>query len=249
MTDAAKPLAGVKAAVFDAYGTLFDVNAAVQRYAEAVGPDAAHLSEVWRNKQLEYSWTLSLMGQYAAFWDLTVRALDYALAIHPNVDPGLRERLLDAYRDLEAYPEVPGVLAALRKRGVEVTVEDKTPGELKITPNHHYNGTFVEPWGEPSQRGYGIEILRRFFEEVAFVEFGGTTEARRERLEAMRALTYNDLSADRNTVATVQALEAILARHAAGQPGCVVTVNGRHEGLVLHAPGQAEPVVLYPERV
>ena len=122
MTDAAGPLAGVKAAVFDAYGTLFDVNAAVQRYAAAVGPDAAHLSEVWRNKQLEYSWTLSLMGRYAAFWDLTVRALDFALATHPNVDPGLRERLLDAYRDLDAYPEVPGVLAALRKRGIRTAV-------------------------------------------------------------------------------------------------------------------------------
>src|SRR5262249_46771292 len=48
-----------------------------------------------------------------------------------------------------------------RKRGVEVTVEGRTPGELKITPNHHYNGTFVEPWGERSQRGYGVEILRR----------------------------------------------------------------------------------------
>jgi 2-haloacid dehalogenase len=127
MTDAREPLAGVKAAVFDAYGTLFDVNAAVQRYAEAVGPDAVHLSEVWRNKQLEYSWTLSLMGRYAAFWDLTVRALDYALAVHPQVDPGLRERLLDAYRDLDAYPEVPGVLAALRKRGIRTAVLTATP--------------------------------------------------------------------------------------------------------------------------
>ncbi|MCJ2070531.1 haloacid dehalogenase type II [Methylobacterium sp. J-030] len=122
MTDASGPLAGVKAAVFDAYGTLFDVNAAVQRYAGAVGPDAAHLSEVWRNKQLEYSWTLSLMGRYAAFWDLTVRALDYALAVHPGVDPSLRERLLDAYRDLDAYPEVPGVLASLRKRGIRTAI-------------------------------------------------------------------------------------------------------------------------------
>src|SRR5262245_46115102 len=60
-----------------------------------------------------------------------------------------------------------------RKRGVEVTVEGRTPLEMKNTPNHHYNGTFVEPWGERSQRGYGIEILQRFFEEVAFVEFGG----------------------------------------------------------------------------
>jgi predicted dehydrogenase len=136
-----------------------------------------------------------------------------------------------------------------RKRGVEVTVEGRTPGELKITPNHHYNGTFLEPWGERSQRGYGIEILRRFFEEVAFVEHGGPKAARGERLERMRALTYNDLSSDRNTVAIVQAMEAILQRHARGQPGCLVEVNADASGLVLHAPRRAEPEVLYPGRV
>ena len=115
-------LDGARAAVFDAYGTLFDVNAAVQRHAEAVGPDAARLSEVWRTKQLEYSWTLSLMGRYRPFWELTERALDHALALHPAVDRGLQERLLDAYRDLDAYPEVPGVLARLRERGVRTAI-------------------------------------------------------------------------------------------------------------------------------
>jgi predicted dehydrogenase len=132
-----------------------------------------------------------------------------------------------------------------RKRGVEVTVEGRTPHELKITPNHHYNGTFLEPWGERSQRGYGIEILRRFLEEVAYVEFAGPSEARSERLGQMRALGYNDLSADRNIVAVVQALEAILLRQARGQPGSMVVVNGPLGGLVLQAPGRGEAEVLY----
>ncbi len=136
-----------------------------------------------------------------------------------------------------------------RKRGVEVTVEGKTPHEMKNTPNHHYNGTFIEPWGERSQRGYGIEILQRFFEEVAFVEFAGPAAERDARRQRMQALTYNDLSADRNTVAIVQAVEAVLARHVAGQPGCAVEVNGPRGGLVLLAPGGAESVVLYPGRV
>jgi hypothetical protein len=65
----------------------------------------------------------------------------------------------------------------------------------------------------------------------------------------MRALAYNDVSADRNTVAVVQALEAILAEHAQGRPGCVVAVNGEGGGLVLWRPGGGEPVVLHPERV
>jgi predicted dehydrogenase len=136
-----------------------------------------------------------------------------------------------------------------RKRGVEVTVEDRSPHQLKITPNHHYNGTFLEPWGERSQRGYGIEVLQRFFEVVAFVEFGGPPALRNQRLEEMRTLGYADLSADRNVVAVVQALEAVLQRHAAGQPGCVVEVNRGGGGLVLKIPGQAEPVVLYAPRV
>jgi predicted dehydrogenase len=140
-------------------------------------------------------------------------------------------------------------LAHQRKRGVEVTVEGRTPGELKYTPNHHYNGTFLEPWGERSQRGYGIEVIRRFFEEVAFVEHGGPREGRSERLKQVRQLAYADVSADRPTVATVQAMEAILRRHAAGKPGCVVKVNEPAGGLVLYAPGEAEPEVLYRGRV
>lgn len=132
-----------------------------------------------------------------------------------------------------------------RKRGVELTVENRTPGELKNTPNYHYNGTFLEPWGERTQRGYGIEVIERFFREVAFVEHGGPASARDERIAQTRALAYNDLSADRNCVAIVQALEAILERHAAGHPNCVARVNGPHGGLVLYEPGSVEPLVLY----
>jgi predicted dehydrogenase len=136
-----------------------------------------------------------------------------------------------------------------RRRGVEMTVEGRTPAELKITPNHHYNATFLEPWGERDQRGYGIEAIRRFFEEVAFVEFGGSLSARDDRLNTMRALDYNDLGADRNTVAIVQALEAILARHAAGDAGRMVAVNGRQGGLVLETTDRDRGAVLYSPTV
>ena len=70
-----------------------------------------------------------------------------------------------------------------RKRGVELTVEGKTPTLLKTTMNTHYNGTFVEPWGDRTQRGYGVEVLRRFVEEVAYVEFGGAAERRGDRVD------------------------------------------------------------------
>ena len=132
-----------------------------------------------------------------------------------------------------------------RKRGVECTVEDLTPLKMKNSINNHYNGTFVEPWGERSQRGYGIEVIERFVREVAHVEFGGDEDARSSRLEQMRQLAYNDLTADRQTVAAVQALEAILERAATGQPDCVVRVNDANGGLVLYPPGTREYDVLY----
>jgi predicted dehydrogenase len=136
-----------------------------------------------------------------------------------------------------------------RKRGVELTVEGRTPTELKTTINTHYNGTFMEPWGQRAQRGYGIEVLERFVREVAQVEFGGSAGERNRRLAAARTLTYNDVSADRQTVAAVEAMEAILARHVAGQPNCIVNVNDKRGGLVLYQPGSAEPEVLYDGEV
>ena len=103
--------------------------------------------------------------------------------------------------------------------------------------------------GERSIRGYGVEVLERFVREVARVEFGGPVSERNDRLAAARRLAYNDISCDRQTVAAVQAMEAILARHAAGQPNCVVEVDHASGGLVLFAPGKSEGEVLYGGRV
>jgi len=136
-----------------------------------------------------------------------------------------------------------------RKRGVECTIEGRTPHEVKNTINNHYNGSFLEPWGERSQRGYGLEVLERFVREVARVEFGGPAEERSVRLSAARELAYNDLASDRQTVATVEAMEAILASHVAGRPNAVVEVNHKSGGLVLFEPGSSEGKVLYEGRV
>jgi D-galacturonate reductase len=132
-----------------------------------------------------------------------------------------------------------------RRRGVECTVEGQTPGAIKITQNNHYSAKFLEPWGERSQRGYGVEVLEHFVREAAYVEFGGPAEKRPERLVEMEQLAYNDLAADRQTVAAVQGLEAILDRQHHGRPDCVVRVNDPHGGLVLYEPGSSTPEVLY----
>ncbi|MDC0274299.1 Gfo/Idh/MocA family oxidoreductase, partial [Planctomycetaceae bacterium] len=132
-----------------------------------------------------------------------------------------------------------------RKRGVEATVEDLTPFKMKNSINNHYNGEFLEPWGQRSQRGYGIEVIERYAREVAYLEHGGPKAERPKRLEELRSLSYNDVSADRQTVAAVQGLEAILEKAAAGEPDCTVRVNCQHGGLVLYRPGSADYEVLY----
>jgi 2-haloacid dehalogenase len=108
--------------VFDAYGTLFDVHAAVRRHAGEVGPEGQRLSEIWRAKQLEYSWVRTLMGDFRDFWALTEEALDFAFEQVPSADKGLRERLLQAYWRLDCYPEVPAVLKALKGAGARLAI-------------------------------------------------------------------------------------------------------------------------------
>lgn len=119
-----------------------------------------------------------------------------------------------------------------RKRGVELTVEGLTPFKMKNTINNHYNASFLEPWGERSQRGYGVEVIDRFAREIAFVEHGGPATERGQRLESVRKLHYADLSADRQVVAAIEAMERILEQQAAGNPDCVARYDGRT--ITLH---------------
>jgi len=112
----------VRAFVFDAYGTLFDVHAAIARYRDAAGPDADRFSEIWRTKQLEYAWMLSAAGHYVDFWTLTERALDHAFARVPSVDRTLRATLLDAYFKLDAFPDARAALTALKAKGLRTAI-------------------------------------------------------------------------------------------------------------------------------
>ncbi len=124
--------ADIDACVFDAYGTLFDVHSAVGRSREALGDKADGVSTLWRQKQLEYTWLRSLMGAYADFWQLTGEGLDYALAANGVEDPGLRQRLMDLYLGLDAYPDVPDALDRLRAGGGKTAIlSNGTPDMLR----------------------------------------------------------------------------------------------------------------------
>lgn len=124
-----------KLAVFDAYGTLFDVDAAARAAAQDPGGTAlaAHwpqLSADWRRKQLEYTWLRSLAGAHVDFWQVTQDALDWALEAAALDDPVLRARLLDLYRQLETFPDVPQVLRALKAQGVGLAILSNGSDEM-----------------------------------------------------------------------------------------------------------------------
>ena len=92
----------IRACVFDAYGTLFDVHSAVGKHRSCLGEPADRVSQLWRTKQLEYTWLRSLMGQYQDFWQVTQAALDFACATYGVSDPTLRHDLMQAYLQLDS---------------------------------------------------------------------------------------------------------------------------------------------------
>ena len=113
--------------IFDAYGTLFDVNAAAQ--AAAREPEHAALQAVWpklafdwRRKQLEYSWLRAVADRHCDFWTVTEDGLDWALEAQGLADPATRKRLLELYWELAAYPEVPAMLATLKTEGKQTAI-------------------------------------------------------------------------------------------------------------------------------
>jgi 2-haloacid dehalogenase len=108
----------IRVVVFDAYGTLLDVHSAIARHAARVGPAHAAVSALWRQKQLEATWILSAVGDYAPFEELTDRALGHALAAHGIADAALRADLLAAYRALAAFADAAPALHAVRARGL-----------------------------------------------------------------------------------------------------------------------------------
>jgi 2-haloacid dehalogenase len=113
---------GIRACVFDVYGTLLDFNGAVERRRDRIGEKTDELSALWRRKQLEYSWLRSLMGHHIDFWQVTVDALEYSCEALGIADDDLEKDLMELYRELDCYPEVPATLDTLRDAGMAVAV-------------------------------------------------------------------------------------------------------------------------------
>ena len=112
----------ISVCVFDAYGTLFDYNTAAGRHSATLGDKAAPLADLWRLKQLQYTWLRSLMGRYTGFWQVTGEALDFAMGELGIEDEALRANLMEAYLTLDTYPEVQETLATLRAHGLRTAI-------------------------------------------------------------------------------------------------------------------------------
>jgi 2-haloacid dehalogenase len=167
-------LEGIRACVFDAYGTLFDVGSPVAKLAGELGDKAAGLTQLWRQKQLEYTWLRSLMGVHADFWHVTGDALDYALEALQIDEAGLRDELMALYLKLDAFPEVLEALAALKVRSKR----------LAILSN-----------GSPSMLDSAVRAagLEKFFDMVLSVEDVGIYKpSRRVYRHAMQKLQIQD---------------------------------------------------------
>lgn len=137
VSDAAHRLAGIKACVFDAYGTLFDVNAAAQACADRLGADWQKLAETWRVKQLTYSWLRGLMGAYTPFSQVTADALDFAMESAGVRDDEIRRELMALYFRLSAYPEVHDVLTRLKRAGMRTAIlSNGSPDMLNAAVEH-----------------------------------------------------------------------------------------------------------------
>ena len=111
-----------KACIFDAYGTLFDVNAACRELSLDVGDKWQDLANLWRLRQVEYTWLRNSMNEYVDFWEITSNALDYAMEVLNIKNIKLRDQLLELYLKLEAYPEVKNVLGKLKDKKIRTGI-------------------------------------------------------------------------------------------------------------------------------
>lgn len=115
-------LSGIRACVFDAYGTLFDYASAAAACKDELGDNTARLTTLWRDKQLQYTWLRAAQGRHADFWQVTGDALDFALDTLGLRNDALRARLMNLYLSLATFPEVPEVLRQLRAAGLKTAI-------------------------------------------------------------------------------------------------------------------------------
>ena len=168
-----------KAVVFDAYGTLFDVNSAAKRCKDKIGTKWETFANFWRTTQLEYTWLRSLMKRHKNFWDVTVDSLDKSMKVF-NINKNMKKELLNLYKILSPYPEVRGVLSNLKKKNYKLAIlSNGTPALLnELVVSNKLNNLFDDLFSveeveiyKPNFKVYDLPIKKYNIkpEEITFL--------------------------------------------------------------------------------
>ena len=169
----------IKAIIFDAYGTLFDVNSAAEKCKDKIGEKWERFANFWRTTQLEYTWLRSLMDRHKDFWQVTEDSLDKSIKVF-DIDPSMRNELLNLYKILSPYKEVPETLKTLKEKKFKLAIlSNGTPSLLdELVKSNHLDNLFddifsIEQVGvyKPSSRVYDMPIKKYNINksEVAFL--------------------------------------------------------------------------------
>ena len=169
----------VKAIIFDAYGTLFDVNSAAEKCKDKIGDKWERFANFWRTTQLEYTWLRSLMDRHKDFWQVTEDSLDKSIKVF-DIDPSMRNELLNLYKILSPYKEVPETLKTLKEKKFKLAIlSNGTPSLLdELVKSNHLDNLFddifsIEQVGvyKPSSKVYDLPIKKYNINksEVAFL--------------------------------------------------------------------------------
>ena len=169
----------IKAIIFDAYGTLFDVNSAAEKCKDKIGDKWEAFANYWRTTQLEYTWLRSLMKRHKDFWQITEDSLDKSMKAF-NIDPSMKNELLNLYKVLSPFKEVPEVLKALKEKNFKLAIlSNGTPALLKeLVKSNNLDNIFDDLFSveqvriyKPDSKVYDMPINKYCIEknEVAFL--------------------------------------------------------------------------------
>ena len=169
----------IKAIIFDAYGTLFDVNSAAEKCKDKIGDKWEGFANFWRTTQLEYTWLRSLMERHKDFWQVTEDSLDKSMKAF-NIDPSMRDELLNLYKILSPFKEVPKTLKTLKEKKFKLAIlSNGTPALLnQLVKSNHLDNLFDDLFSvedvsvyKPSSKVYDMPIQKYHIEknEVAFL--------------------------------------------------------------------------------
>lgn len=173
----------IKAIIFDAYGTLFDVNSAAEKCKNKIGEKWEPFANYWRTTQLEYTWLRSLMGRHQDFWKVTEQSLDKSMKIF-QIDTSMKDELLDLYKVLSTFPEVKETLKKLKEKNYKLAIlSNGTPSLLKeLVSSNNLESIFDDVLSieevkiyKPHPNVYNIPIKKYQIEENQFAYLSSNT--------------------------------------------------------------------------